>query len=308
VVRTRIAAAHPDDGWRIVWGDDDRARLEEALADLESPLLFGGVERLLVRRAEALDEWSQNAILTLLPSLRTTAAIVLVARAVDVRRRLFATCIRSGAAHAFPWITDARVLRDWVSRLARELGHAVAPAVADELVDRVGNDLGQLANELEKLSVRGGRGARLEVAHVRATVPRVRVRAVQELADRLARRDLAGALGALRSMLADGEPPVRIVAFLAANLRRALHVAELSEAGLDADAIGRRLGMPGWLVARNAGRGTSAQLTRAICLLRDLDLELKRSRPAEAVLEAAVLGIVDPLAGGGASERLHGPR
>ena len=75
------------------------------------------------------------------------------------------------------------------------------------------------------------------------------------------------------------------------NFRRALHVAELSEAGVSQAEIAARLRMPPWLVTRIAGQGRAADLERSLHVLRRLDVELKSTRPAEAVFEAAVLEI-----------------
>jgi DNA polymerase-3 subunit delta len=208
-----------------------------------------------------------------------------------MRRRLFAACQRAGAAYGFPPVTDRRIVREWIVRLARERGHESAPAAADELLERAGADLGTLANEIEKLSLHAGAGTRIEPAHVRAVVGRVRAHGAEELTDRLARHDPAGAVRALRQLLAEGDPPLRILAFLAANLRRALHVAELRESGLGPEEIGRRLAMPSWMVTRNMDRGSAPALTQALARLRDVDRDLKRSRPGAAVFEAAVLEI-----------------
>src|SRR5262249_34345450 len=148
----------------------------------------------------------------------------------DARKRLFAACIRAGSAHAFASVTDARVARDAVVLFAREDGVAIAPAAVDALIERLGTDLGQLMGEVEKLALHTGR--RIEVDDVRTLVDHARARAVEELTDRIARRDLAGAAAVLRSLLDAGEPALRIVGFLAANVRRALHVADLADAGL----------------------------------------------------------------------------
>jgi DNA polymerase-3 subunit delta len=278
--------------WRTLWAGEEGGRLVAALEDLASPPLFGGPSVLVVRRAEALREEEQAALLEALPVLGTGGTLVLVARAADQRRKLFAACLRAGAGYAFPALGDRRAVQPWVGRLARERGHDVAPAAVEELLDRVGADLGALAGEIDKLSLHAGTGRRIEAAQVRTVVAAMRPHAVEELSDRLARGDLGGAAHALRQLLAEGEPPVRLVAFLAANLRRALHVAELAESGLRPEEIGQRLGMPGWLVSRNLGRGRAADLARALGVLARLDLELKSSRPAEAVFDAALLDVV----------------
>ena len=276
-----------------MWAGEDAKRLAGALADLASPSLFGGPQVLVVRRAEALREAEEAEIAATLPTLGAGGCLVLVARTADQRRTLVAACRRAGAAYAFP-PPDRTALAAWIPRLARESGREIEPAAAAELLERVGADLALLAGEIEKLALHAPPGAKLGVNHVRALVADVRAHAVEELTDRLARRDLSGAARVLRSLLAEGEPPIKLVAFLAANLRRALHVAELAEAGLPPDAIASRLGMPPWLVTKQLRRGRAGDLAGALVALARLDEALKQSRPGDALFDATLLRIATP--------------
>jgi DNA polymerase-3 subunit delta len=156
-----------------------------------------------------------------------------------------------------------------------------------ELIARCGADLAVLETEIEKLAVAGG-AQPLGREAVERLVSGARSHAVEELTDRLTRGDRAGALRVLRSLLEAGEPPLRIVGFLAANVRRALHVAEEQERGGSAEAIAARLGMPDWLVRRQLGRGPAVRLERALDVLAEIDLAFKSSRPEGAVFEAAL--------------------
>ncbi len=296
VLRDRLLPAGRPGTWRALWGEEDGERLRAALADLASPPLFGGPQVLVVRHAEALREEEQGLLLDRLPGLGVGGCVILVARAADQRRRLFAACLRAGAGFAFPPLDD-RGAESWVVRLARERGGDIDPQAARELVERSGTDLGVLAGEIEKLALQAP-ARRIELDQVCAGVAALRERRVEEVTDAIARRDLAGAALALRRLLADGEPPIRLLAFMAANLRRGLQVAELEADGLRPEAIADRLKMPSWLVARYRNRGRPADLVRALGVLRRLDLELKSTRPAEAVFDAALLEIA-----GGATDR-----
>jgi DNA polymerase III subunit delta len=270
--------------------------LAEALDDLASPSLFGGSQALVVRRADALSARDESLVLETVGRLRPPACLVLVARGLDARRKLLAALERDGGAFAFPRITDARVLQEWVVRLARELGHEIRPAAAAMLVDRTSLDLAGVASEVDKTSLYAGPGTTIDREHVEAVAVVGRAAAVEELSERLTRGDRAGAHRALRALLRAGEPPLRIVAFLAGNLRRALHVAELAESGLQQDAIASRLGMPGWLVRRIQVDRPAAQLEQALDTLRSLDLDLKSSRPTAAAFEAALATVAGPVA------------
>ena len=299
LLRRRLLPPGQPGTWRSVWADDQGERLAGALTDLESPSLFGGMQVLVVRRADALRDEEQERVGAVLSRLGAGGALILVARAADQRRRLFVSCVRAGAAVACTPLADGRLGQSWVVQLARERGHAIAPAAGQELLDRTGLDLGVVAGEIEKLGLHAGPGTRIETEHVRAMVGSVRAHAVQELTERLGRGDVAGTVSTLRRLLAEGEPPLRLLGFLAANLRRALHVAELAESGLGPDDIAARLGMPPWLVSRVRGRGRAQDMVRALWVLRRLDQDLKSTRPSDAVFEAALVAI----AGAGADRR-----
>jgi DNA polymerase III subunit delta len=281
---------------RVVWADDDAATVQGALDDLVAPSLFGGPGVLVVRRAEGLTGSLDDALLALLPQTGDRARLILVARALDQRRRVHAACVKAGGALGFPRLGDARAAGAWVGRLARDRGRTIAPAAIEALVERVGVDLARLDDEVEKLALQVGAGQAIEPRHVHELVAATRTQAIAELADRLAQRDAAGAVRALRGLLAAGEPALRIVAFLAANLRQALHVTELRAAGLRDEEVAARLGMSPWLVGRRTGRGSPADLARALAALAELDLALKSSRPEAASFERMLLAVGAPAA------------
>jgi len=285
-LRTRLGAG----GVRVIWGDDEPARLQTAIGDLVTPSLFGGAAVLVIRRAEALPRPVEEAVQAIVPQLDDRARLVLVAKSLDQRRPLHSAWAKAGAAVELAR-PDPRAVAPWIGTLARERGHAIAPAAAELLLERVGADLARLDDEIEKLSLHAGPGAAIDAKQVDALVATTRARAVEELTDRLARRDLAGAIRALRGLMAGGEAPLRILAFVASNLRRALHVSELAASGATEGEIASRLGMPPWLVSKQTSRGTPAALETALATLCQLDVALKTSRPNEAVFESAVLAI-----------------
>src|SRR5439155_348081 len=101
LLRTRLTPGGGVASGRTVWGDEDAERVVAALEDLASPPLFGGAQSLVIRRAEALREPEQEAILARLPALGAGGSLILVAPTADQRRRLFAACVRAGAAFGF---------------------------------------------------------------------------------------------------------------------------------------------------------------------------------------------------------------
>jgi DNA polymerase-3 subunit delta len=292
-IRRRLGVIEEPDRGRTVWGDDPAERIAEALDDLASPGLFGGIRLVVVRRAEALKGASEARVST---GVEQTAGghLVLAANAMDRRRKLFQSVPRDGV-HEYPALGDRHALAGWVGRLAREYGVRVSSDGASELIERCGGDLARLASELQKLAFVG---ASVGIEEVRRSVATTRSHGVEELATALETGDRAAAIRRLRALLAEGEAPLRIVAFLAANLRRSLHVAELAEAGLGEGAIAARLKIPGWLVRKQMGRASASWLVAALASLAALDRALKQSRAPDAAVEAAIAGLTTPRSAG----------
>jgi len=288
-IRRRLDVEREGGGARTVWGDDPPERVLEAVGDLANPGLFGGTALVVVRRFEAVTGPLEARVLEAIEDARP-GHLVLVAGGIDRRRKIVQRLSREAIVDYGP-VRDRHQLAAWVGILARESGVRVSSDGADALVERCGGDLARLASELEKLSYRE---ERVGIEDVRQAVAATRDHGIDELASALQAGDRSAAVRALRALLSEGEAPLRIVAFLAANLRRALHVAELARSGLGEAAIASRLGIPGWLVRKQRMNVTPEWAERALETLCALDRALKQSRAPDAVIERAVLSLTTP--------------
>ncbi len=265
-------------------------RVEEAL---RTGSLFGGAPVAVVLEADTLREEQQLALLALLPE-GDGAHLVLVATAPDMRRRLYATCLRNGVAFEFRRLPPPRVAA-WLREEAASRGHVLTSEAGELLVDLVGPDLRVGANEIEKLSLYVTAGKPIDAEAVGAVVGSLRARSMLELADNLQRRNLGPAIVLVRQLVAQGNQPIAIVAFVAGQVRRLLATASLRRAGLSVDDVGRRLGVSSWVAERlseGARRYDPRLLRRALLGLGAVDVTLKSSRvPPERILERWILGL-----------------
>lgn len=177
-------------------------------------------------------------------------------------------------------------------RFAQELGFRLDPAAAEELVFALGNDLGRLRREVEKLRAYVGAGETAGVEDVTAVVVPARQFSVFDLVDLLAEHRRADALARVRRLLDTGESPIGIVGLLAWLYRRLLQVQALSRKTPAWEAA-RQLGVPRTRVEtllRQAPRFTRSQLQHALALLFEADWTLKSSPPdATAILETLIV-------------------
>jgi DNA polymerase-3 subunit delta len=250
----------------------------------------------VVRRVEAMRGAVEAAVEAAVSDERRDGRLVLVGGALDRRKRWYAAARTRAHEIACVPLTDEGDVRGWVECLARERGVRLGGDAVAALLERCGFDLALLDGEIERVALRAGT-ATVGRDVVQEVVAQARGHAVEALTDRLGRGDVTGAIRVLRGLFDDDEPPLRVLGFLAANVRRALHVAEEQERGVTLPEIAARLGMPEWLVRRQLGRGSAAHLERALDTLLELDLALKRSRPEEIVFEAALDRLAAPRRG-----------
>jgi len=218
----------------------------------------------------------------------------LIGAAPDLRRRLYATCLRQGWGFEFRRLPSSRVPA-WLREEAAARGHPLTSDAAQLLVELVGPDLRVAVNEMEKLSLYVGAGNPIDADAVSAVVGSLRTRSMLELADNLQRRSVGPAVALLSQLVAQGSQPIAIVAFMAGQIRRMTAARSLLRTGCSSEEVGRRLGMSSWVAERvceGARRFESATLRSALAALAEMDLALKSSRlPAQAILESWLLDL-----------------
>lgn len=161
---------------------------------------------------------------------------------------------------------------------ARVLGKRLDGAAVEMLIYLVGNNLGELATQLEKVATFVGTRETLTVEDVREVVSDTKVESVFDLANALGERDLGKSLRSLATILRDGEAPLMLLAMIARHFRQLWRVRELTAAKVQQQEVARRTGInPYFLkgVMDQARNFTTADLRRVFEGLYAADLALK---------------------------------
>ena len=172
-------------------------------------------------------------------------------------------------------------LETWISKRAAGLGVKITPEAAATLANFIGNQLRMLANELDKLATYVGPGAAITVEDVRQLSAQVQEARIFDLTDALAQRNRKQALDLLHDLLADGEPPLRLISTITSQVRSLLLVKELAGDGLRISQIVSATGIAPFVAEkalRQVGKFTSSQLEGIYRQLMATDADLKRSR------------------------------
>ncbi len=210
----------------------------------------------------------------------TTVLIVLVDELLDANNPLLKAAGEHGKVIQST-LPRGGALESWISKRAKSLGVTIDGDAATLLANFIGNQLRLLANELDKLATYVGDGGTITVDDVRTLSAQVQEARIFDLTDALAQRNQKQALTILHDLLADGEPPIKLISTISSQVRSLLLVKELSQQGMRSPQIASTIGIAPFVadkVARQVGKFTAAQLEVAYRQLLATDASLKRSR------------------------------
>ena len=210
----------------------------------------------------------------------STVLVVVVDEELSASSTLLKAAQEHGKVMQYTLPKGAAV-KTWIENRAKSSGVKITPEAVSMLADYIGNQLRLLANELDKLATYAGSGATIDADDVRKLSPQVQEARVFDLTDALAERNRKKALDLLHDLLADGEPPLRLISTITSQVRSLLLVKELAGDGLRVSQIVAATGMAPFVAekaVRQIGKFSSSQLEGAYRQLLATDAALKRSR------------------------------
>jgi DNA polymerase-3 subunit delta len=210
----------------------------------------------------------------------TTVLIVLVDEELTSSSPLLKAAEEHGRVIQYT-LPKGVALESWISKRAASIGVKITSEAVTMLANFIGNQLRLLANELDKLATYVGPGATITIEEVRQLSAQVQEARIFDLTDALAQRNRKKALDLLHDLLADGEPPLKLISTITSQVRSLLLVKELAENGLRISQIVSATGIAPFVAEkalRQIGRFSSSQLEGAYRQLLATDAALKRSR------------------------------
>lgn len=243
---------------------DGREATPEAVARSAMTLPFIAPRRLVVvRHAEALPAKGHEMLLQYLAAPSASTCLLLLApeslRADRTRKtdHWLLKAVPAGAAVELAGQKGVALERALQQR-ARLDGLQIDDEAARLLVQLVGDDLALLLAEAHKAALaRSADTTRIGAAEVRAIVGEQRLSDLFDLTRAVERGERGRAVALLDQLMRAGEEPLKILGFLAGDLRTTWVVKELARQGLPADQIARRLRRPPPVVERLVGRATA---------------------------------------------------
>jgi DNA polymerase-3 subunit delta len=285
VLKGRGAAFNHD---RFVAGQTD----PQTVIDSVSTVPMMGRKRLV--EVNEAHRWSADQLAELIPALDRFpdhACLLIVADKLDGRGKAIRKMGRMGVALKLD-SPDKREIADFLRKEAKKRSIRLEPAASAMLVELVGRDLGAIVASLEKAVLYAGEAEALTADHVKAVVPDLRQVIIFELTDAVSAGEMEKALDALRRLIAEKEPPQRILVMLGRQIRIMWMIVEALRAGVAPNALGSQLGLHPFVakkLATHARRSSALALRHGHQAICQADQSLKGSKvPADVVLERLV--------------------
>jgi len=190
--------------------------------------MFATRRLVVVKEVGALGVREAERLLPYLEAPVETTCLVLTGGKVDGRVKFF-QALKQAAVSVDCAPLDARTLPTWVQDQAGALGLRLDEAARQLLIEASGGALGVLCREMEKLAAYVAPNTRVTAADVDAVQGADSGGSVHDLIDALQRRDRVGSLRSLGKVLDAGEPPLRVLGFLAACWRNMWRTRKFSE-------------------------------------------------------------------------------
>lgn len=204
-------------------------------------------------------------------------------------------CAEAGEVRT--WNVQKRRLPEWVGEQFSRLGAAADRDACEALVELVGEDLGNLTSEIEKIATWAA-GDTITARDVEGLAVATREVAPWALSDAWGGRDVAAVLAASESELTTREPFV-LAARLASHVGVIRGVRRFADEGLSSREIAKRLDLHEFRVRKALAQVANYSLDEldvAVTRLADLDAALKGASrlSGEFELERALVEITRP--------------
>jgi DNA polymerase-3 subunit delta len=274
----------------------------DAVSACNSLGLFGGESRAVV--VDGVEAWKAADIKEIEEYLASPApdtVLVLVADGLKKDAALAKAVAKVGEAHTYE--VGKKELPQWVGEQFARLGATAERDACRALVEAVGDDVGDLSSEIQKLAT-WANGETITRAVVEELAVGGGETPIFAVTDSWGSRDVAGTLRATESLFdrsskARSSELMRVVGSLVSHVVRVRRAAALADEGVRASEIASRLKMHPFVAeksVRQARNFSADELAQATVKLAELEAGTRGGSrlPADLQLERTLVVITRP--------------
>ena len=257
--------ADPDDSMNFSAYEGKGINPKEVI-DLAETLPFFADRRVILIENSGFFKNSCEELAEYMPQVPETTHFIFVEDEIDKRSKLYKAVKNAGKIVEFTSQTEELLTR-WVLTRIKKEGKNITGSVMQLFLNKVGNDMGNIDRELEKLLCYCMEKEVIEAADVEAVTTEQTTNKVFDMVNAIAEHNQRRALDLYYDLLTLKEPPMRIMYLISRQFQILLNIKDMSGKGFDNAAMAKNAGIPPFAVRRNLSQAkgfTMQQLKQAI--------------------------------------------
>ncbi len=263
--KLKRAMADPDDSMNFSAYEGKGINPKEVI-DLAETLPFFADRRVILIENSGFFKNSCEELAEYMPQVPETTHFIFVEDEIDKRSKLYKAVKNAGKIVEFTSQTEELLTR-WVLTRIKKEGKNITGSVMQLFLNKVGNDMGNIDRELEKLLCYCMEKEVIEAADVEAVTTEQTTNKVFDMVNAIAEHNQRKALDLYYDLLTLKEPPMRIMYLISRQFQILLNIKDMLGKGFDNAAMAKNAGIPPFAVRRNLSQAkgfTMQQLKQAI--------------------------------------------
>lgn len=217
--------------------------------DLAETMPFFAQRRVIILENSELFAHGGEELAEYLRAPSDTAFFVFVEPSVDKRSKLYKAATAKGRAIEFK-TQDEAVLKRWALGFLKKENKKITEKDLNLFLEKTGSDMQNIRGELEKLLCYCMDKDVITAQDIDAICARQVNNQIFDMINAVAERRQKAAMDLYYDLLTLKEPPMRILFLIARQFNLLLQVKELKNKGYDANTIGGRVGLAGFIARK----------------------------------------------------------
>lgn len=248
--------------------------------DLAETMPFLAQRRVIVLENSGLFAHGGEELARYLEAPSETTYFVFAEATVDKRSKLYKAATAKGRAIEFK-AQDETTLKRWIMGFLKRENKNITERDLNLFLDKTGSDMENIRGELEKLLCYCLERDVITAQDIEAVCTKQVTSQIFDMINAVAERRQKAAMELYYDLLTLKEPPMRILFLITRQFNLLLQVKELKNKGLDANAIGEKVGLAGFIARKyvaQAAKFKEADLRRALADCVEAEQAVKTGR------------------------------
>lgn len=253
--------------------------------DQAETLPFFAQKRLIMIENSGFFKSGGDALADYLKEPAPAAYFVFVETEMDKRSRLYKTVQSKGCAVEFA-VQDETTLKRWILGMVKKENKKISEQTLEFFLDKTGTDMENIRREIEKLFCYCLDKDAITAADIDAVCTRRLGNHIFDMVGAIADKQQKKALELYYELLAQKEPPMRIMFLIARQFNLLFQVKELRGKGYSNKIIGEKVGLPGFVAGKyvtQASRFKTEEIRDALKVCVETEEAVKTGRMNETM-------------------------